>query len=195
VDGGWRGQWDFDSGAKLLDWGAHTLDLCQWANEADDTMPIVYEPSEKQVTAHYANGVKLVLEFLQTPFGERPGWIQQLGTCPVRFVGDEGWVETGDSGGIEVNPAALQSQLKNYKKTVGLDVSSHARNFFDCVRSRELPAANQHVMRHSHIACHAAALAWLLNRTLRLDPAQEKFIDDDEANGLRSRPARDPWSV
>ena len=48
VSGGWRGYWDFDSGARLLDWGAHTLDLCQWANQADDTMPIEYEPSEDQ---------------------------------------------------------------------------------------------------------------------------------------------------
>ena len=30
---------------RLLDWGAHTVDLCQWANKADDTMPIEYEPS------------------------------------------------------------------------------------------------------------------------------------------------------
>jgi len=50
-------------------------------------------------------------------------------------------------------------------------------------------------MRHSHIACHAAALSWILNRKLKLDPVKEMFIDDDEANRLRSRPARDPWSV
>ena len=47
VAGKWRGYWDFDSGAKLLDWGAHTLDLCQWANDADDTLPIEYEPTDK----------------------------------------------------------------------------------------------------------------------------------------------------
>ena len=34
VDGRWRGYHDFDSGARLLDWGAHTLDLCQWASSA-----------------------------------------------------------------------------------------------------------------------------------------------------------------
>src|SRR6516165_4056085 len=33
IDGRWRGYYDFDSGAKLLDWGAHTVDLCQRANE------------------------------------------------------------------------------------------------------------------------------------------------------------------
>jgi predicted dehydrogenase len=192
VQGGWRGYWDFDSGARLLDWGAHTVDLCQWANQADDTMPVEYEPSATNVTARYANGVKLVLEFLKTPFGERPGWVRSLGTCPVRFVGDAGWVEVGDSGGIEVQPALLRKELKELegKQENGLDVAAHARNFFDCVKSRERPAANAQVMRHSHIACHAAALSWLLNRKLRLDPAKEEFIADDEANGLRSLPSR-----
>ncbi len=38
--------------------------------------------------ARYANGVKLVLDFLKTPFGDRPGWFNHLGTCPVRFVGE-----------------------------------------------------------------------------------------------------------
>ncbi|HEU5117363.1 MAG TPA: Gfo/Idh/MocA family oxidoreductase, partial [Isosphaeraceae bacterium] len=63
VEGRWRGYYDFDSGARLLDWGAHTVDLCQWANDADGTLPISYEPSEKGITAKYANGVTLVLDF------------------------------------------------------------------------------------------------------------------------------------
>jgi hypothetical protein len=48
-------------------------------------------------------------------------------------------------------------------------------------------------MRHSHVACHAAALAWILGRDLRFDPASESFINDDEANRLRSRPERESW--
>jgi predicted dehydrogenase len=192
VKGGWRRYWDFESGCRLLDWGAHTVDLCQWANQADGTMPVEYEPSATNVTAHYANGVKLVLDFLKTPFAERPGWVQSLGTCPVRFVGDEGSVEVGDSGGIEVQPASLRAELKGaeLKSTTGLDVAAHSRNFFDCIKSRGLPVANSAIMRKSHIACHAAALSWLLNRKLRLDPAKEEFIGDDEANGLRSLPSR-----
>jgi hypothetical protein len=111
-------------------------------------------------------------------------------------VGDEGWVETGDSGDIEVYPESLKSELEPAaKKVVGLDVSAHSRNFFDCIKSREATAANPTVMRHSHIACHAAALAWILKRKLKLDPATESFLDDDEANSLRSRPARDPFVV
>ncbi len=196
VNGKWRGYYDFDSGARLLDWGAHTVDICQWANQADNTLPIEYEPNENNITCRYANGVKLVLDFLKTPFGDRPGWHNELGTCPVRLVGDEGSVETGDSGGIVVTPESLKSELKaNEKPVIGLDVSAHARNFFECVRSRQLTAANPMVMRRSHIACHAAALAWILQRKLRLDPIKEEFINDDEANSLRSRPGRDPWNA
>jgi predicted dehydrogenase len=197
VSGGWRGYYDFDSGARLLDWGAHTVDLCQWANKADDTMPIEYEPSATNITCRYANGVKLVVDFVQNPFGDRgPNWNTKLGTCPVRFVGEEGSVETGDSGDMDVQPASLKAALQpKGAKVQGLDVTAHARNFFDCVKSRAATVTNPSVMRHSHIACHAAAIAWILNRKLTFDPVKEAFVNDDEANGLRSRPARDPWQV
>ena len=196
VDGRWRGQWDFDSGARLLDWGAHTVDLCQWANQADDTMPIEYEPSEKNIVCRYANGVKLMIDFLAQPFGDRsPHYITRLGTCPVRFVGDEGWVETGDEGEIVAKPESLQKALPDAAKRVrGLDVSAHSRNFFDCIRSRGKTAANPDVMRRSHVACHAAAIAWILQRKLKLDPLKEEFVGDDEANHLRSRAGRD-WTA
>lgn len=195
VNGRWRGQWDFDSGARLLDWGAHTVDLCQWANQADDTMPVLYEPSDKNIVCHYENGVKLVIDFLPDPFGNRdPHYITRLGTCPVRFIGEEGWVETGDEGEIVVEPKSLQAELPDASKRVrGLDVSAHARNFFDCIRTRQTPVAGPQVMRRSHIACHAAAIAWILGRPLQLDPASEQFKDDPDANMLRSKASRD-WA-
>ncbi|HEV7222667.1 MAG TPA: Gfo/Idh/MocA family oxidoreductase [Pirellulales bacterium] len=195
VAGKWRGYYDFDSGARLLDWGAHTVDLCQWANQADHTTPISFEPSENNITCLYENGVKLVLDFLPMPFGDRgPNWITKLGTCPVRFVGDEGWLETGDNGGTEVSSAALRGELQEAAgKVKGLDVSAHARNFFDCVKSRQLTVTNPEVMRNSHVACHAAALSWILKRKLSFDPLKQEFVGDDEANRLRSRAARE-WS-
>ena len=190
VQGRWRGQWDFDSGASLLDWAAHTLDLCQWANNADDTMPIEYVPGEDKITCHYANGVKVIMDFLKEPFGNRsPHYITRLGTCPVRFVGENGWVETGDSGEVVTEPDSLNT-LKNEKRVGGLEVAAHSKDFFDAMRTRGKTRCNENVMRHSHVACHAAALSWILGRTLKIDPQTETFIDDPEANLLRSRPSR-----
>lgn len=190
VDGRWRGFYDFDSGAKLLDWGAHTLDLCQWALDTDDTTPVTYEPldvpGDNVIECTYANGVKLILR--------RSGWLG-LGTCPVRYEGDEGWVETGDSGRIEVSSAALRAELPPPSPDPGTSPRLHVRDFLNCVKSRGTPAANANVAARSHVACHAAAIAWRLGRKLQFDPAKEEFVGDEEANRQRSRAMREPWSV
>ncbi|MFM7520508.1 MAG: Gfo/Idh/MocA family protein [Planctomycetota bacterium] len=201
VDGKWRGYHDFDSGAKLLDWGAHTVDLCQWAGGYDGTTPVEFDPQPTALRCRYADGVTLEIDFLPDPFGDRgPNWNTKLGTCPVKFVGDDGWVETGDAGGTDLSDEALRPAIgAAAKKIAGTDAALHARNFFDCVKSRQPTVCNTDVMRTSHVACHAAALAWILGRPLRFDPAQEAFLTadgrpDHEADGLRSRSERDPFA-
>jgi predicted dehydrogenase len=194
VAGRWRGHHDFEAGGNFLDWGAHTLDLCQWANQSDHTAPVEYEAGPANITARYANGVKIFCDFLRTPFGDRaPHYRTSTGTCPVRFEGDEGWVETGDSAEIVLS----DSLVKAHRKVVlgsSLSPAAHARNFFDCVRSRAKPVCNQDVMRRSHIACFAAQLSWQLGRKLRLDPVKEEFVNDEEANRMRRRATREPWT-
>ncbi|MGB1926946.1 MAG: gfo/Idh/MocA family oxidoreductase, partial [Rubripirellula sp.] len=195
VNGKWRGQWDFDSGARLLDWGAHTIDLCQWANQSDSTLPISYEPQKDRIVCQYANGVRLIIDFLDQPFGDRsPQYITRLGTCPIRFIGEEGWVETGDSGEIVTSSKSLQNEIPKADKRIrGLDVTAHARDFFNCMRSRKMTAANAEVMKQSHTACHAAAAAWITNQKLTLEPSNSLF-DQSAANLLSSRPSRD-WAA
>ena len=86
------------AGGGCLEWGSHCVDLCQWANDADHTAPVEYEPQGKELHARYANGVKLVMR--------NDGWLP-LGSCPVRFEGDTGWVETGDDGEMVASSPAL----------------------------------------------------------------------------------------
>ncbi|MCC6231444.1 MAG: Gfo/Idh/MocA family oxidoreductase [Verrucomicrobiales bacterium] len=196
VNGGWRGHYDFDSGAAILDWAAHTVDLCQWANDADETGPVSFEPSKEKITARYANGVTLIIDFLDTPFGNRdPHYRTSNGTCPVRYIGDEGWVETGDTGQIVTYPETLKSGMRQFAATAGTNAAAHTRNFLDCVRSRGLPACNSKVMRHSHLASHAAAISWMRGKTLQYDPLREEFVGDPEANAMRDRAMREPWHI
>ncbi len=191
LQGRWRGYFDFDSGAKLLDWGAHTVDLCQWAVGADDTAPVEYDPDGGTIRARYASGVKLVMRL--GGFRGEGDWLG-LGTCPVRFEGDAGWVETGDSGKMEMHPASLKEEYKKLGKTIrGTNPVGHTRNFFDCVKSRKPTACNPEVMYHSHLACHAAAIAWQLGRKVKLDPLTGRFVGDSEADRMRTRAKRAPW--
>ena len=69
------------------------------------------------------------------------------------------------------------------------------RNFLDCVKSRGQPRANAEVACWSHITCHAANIALFLKRKLQFDPGKTEFIDDEQANRLRSEALRDPWRI
>ena len=189
VRGQWRGHHDFDSGRKLLDWGAHTVDLCQWALGMDGTTPVEFEPDGTTIHAKYANGVKL--EMRLGGFKGEGNWLG-LGTCPVRFEGDQGWVEAGDFTKIVASSPALLEGAK-LDGTAGTDPTWHAREFLDCVKSRAATASNAAHTRSSHVACHAAAIASGLGRKLTFDPRKEEFVNDDEANRLRSRARRAPW--
>ena len=195
VQGRWRGHYDFEAGGNFLDWGAHTVDLCQWANQADHTTPIEFEATPTSIVAKYANGVKLVCDFLPDAFGNRdPQYRTSTGTCPVRFEGDEGWVETGDSGEILLSENLQKTLNARAANIVGTNPVGHGRNFLDCVRSRARTTCNQDIMRCSHVACFAAELAWQLGRKLAFDPVKETFVRDDEANRMRFRALREPWS-
>jgi predicted dehydrogenase len=184
VRGGWRGFFDFHGGG-ILEWGSHTVDLCQWANRADNTTPVEFDPQGSGVIARYSNGVKLILR--------DQGWLG-LGTCSVRFEGDEGWVEAGDSGKVEVYPESLRSE-KPIAVEEGTSPKNHVRDFLDCVKSRARPRANADAACQSHISCHAAYIAWQLGRKLAFDPVKEEFAGDEEANRMRSRAMREPWRI
>jgi len=169
-------------GGGVLEWGSHCVDICQWANDADLTQPVTYEPPvDNQATALYPNGVKLVLR------GD--GWLN-VGSCPVRFEGDTGWVETGDSGDIYTSSPALM--VGRGAKIPGYPANNHIRDFLNCVKTRGLPRANHEVTCHTHIACHAAGTAIFLKRKLTLDPKTYMFVGDEQANRLRSEALREP---
>jgi len=184
VAGRWRGHYDFHGGG-ILEWGAHTVDLCQAANSADTTAPIEYVPNETGVECTYANGVKLIMR--------KDGWLG-LGTCSVRFVGEDGWVETGDSGAMKVEPESLLAEKKVFTQ-VGTSAYTHVANFLECFKTRRLTRANASVAGQSHVVCHAAYIAWQLGRTLKFDPVKEVFIGDQAANRMRSRATREPWTL
>ena len=172
-------------GGGVLEWGSHCVDLCQWANDADATAPVEYEPpKDGQAVARYANGVKLVLR--------EGGWIG-LGSCPVRFEGDTGWVETGDNGDMVASSPALLAGRG--AKVGGYPANNHIRDFLNCVKTRGRPRANADVACYTHIACHAAGIAIFLKRKVAYDPVKNEFIGDEEANRLRSEALREPWRL
>ena len=172
------------TGGGCLEWGSHCVDLCQWANDADRTAPVEYEPAGNQLHARYANGVGLVMR--------NDGWLG-LGSCPVRFEGEKGWVETGDNGDIVASSPDLL--VGRGAKIGGYPANFHVRDFLDAVKSRGQTRANADAACQAHIACHAANIALFLGRKVTYDPVKNEFPGDVEANRLRSEALREPWRI
>ena len=191
VEGRWRNQKGLAAGYNILEWGSHTVDLCQWAAKADGTAPVEYEVDGGTIRARYANGIQLVMRL--SGFNNEGKW-SGLGTCPIRFEGDQGWVEAADSGRIVTSSPDLLAAGKP-AAMAGTDPVKHVRDFLDCVKSRNKPVCNSTVARYGHVACHAAAIAWKLGRTMRFDPANASFINDAEADKMRSIERRAPWKI
>jgi predicted dehydrogenase len=174
-------------GGGVLEWGSHCVDLCQWAVGADHTCPVEYNPPDKNnhAVATYANGVKLVIR--------EDGWLP-LGSCPVRFEGDDGWVEAGDSGKLVLSSPALLAGRK-VEEIDGYPATFHVRDFLNCVKTRAKPRANADAACYSHITCHAVGIALFLNRQMKYDPVKNEFLGDEQANRLRSETLREPWRL
>jgi predicted dehydrogenase len=172
-------------GGGVLEWGSHCVDLCQWA-VGDCPPPVLYDAkANDELVATYSDGVQLI-------FREK-GWIP-LGSCPVRFEGENGWVEAGDSGKMVLSSPELLAG-RTVEEIGGYPATFHVRDFLDCVKTRNQPKGNAEAAARAHIACHGANIALFLNRQVKLDLAKMEFINDEEANRLRSEALREPYRL
>jgi hypothetical protein len=119
------------------------------------------------------------------------------GACGERFEGPEGWVAAADGyAGPEVSTPELLCEYKkvlsDYTARTGR-LLNHVRDFLDCIRSRRPTVANPEVMCRSMNICLAADICEQLKRNLKFELRNAEFLDDPEANRLRSRAMRAPW--
>ena len=191
VHGGWHGQYDFHTSC-IGEWGSHTFAQCHVALGLGNTSPVFYghvdNDSGNDMVTRFANGTEMILQ--------QKSW---HGSCGVRYEGSEGWVACAD--GYQRPDVSHASLLDDYSKLLQDYLSrtgrrmGHMRNFLDCVRTRQQPVSNAEVMHRSMSSVHAANIAMWLKRDMRFDPVKEKFVNDPEANRMRSRAMRQPWQI
>jgi predicted dehydrogenase len=190
------------SGGDVTNWGAHHLDIAQWAIGADGSGPLEVEGSGKRnptglhdtfydvhVDFTYAGGVQVEL---------RSGG-PDVGTGSVRFEGTEGWILVSRER-LDAQPKALLgSSIGPNEIHLAPDVrsSTHMGIWLDCIRARSAKGLNAPVEigHRSATVCHLANIAMELGRKLKWDAAREQFIDDEEANRMTWRAMREPWRL
>jgi predicted dehydrogenase len=217
--GNWR--WFFDYGTgDLGNDGVHRLDYARWGLETDfaargepplgtphtvsarggkwyfddmqewpDTLQVTYEYSRSQ-RENAQGGAGLLLAY------EMRLW------APYPYHGEkEGAVLYGDQGYIVLGAQRWQAFDADNQQVAGgqssTDATPHIRNFLECVKSRQRPNADLETVGHpASLLCHAGNVAWRVGRSLQIDASSEKFVDDDQANSLRTRSEyRAPWKL
>lgn len=188
--------WDY-SGGQMTNFGAHHLDIAQWALGRDDSGPVAIEgtatfnkdgwyevPESSRVVFTYDDGIKIICE--QGMKGGAPGG--------VTFHGERGSMHV-DRGKIKSDPDDLVKEALT-KDDVHLYVSkNHHANWLECIKSRELPICDVEIGHRSSTVCHLGNIAVRIGRPLKWDPATEQILGDTEAASMLSRPYRSPWKL
>ena len=131
--------------------------------------------------ALYANGVELICE-------------TEGDDARCRFEGTEGWVAMGPEG-LTAEPQSLLTSIIGPNEIHLYQSEGHQRNFLDCIRTGGETAAPVEIGHRSATVCHLGNIAMMLKRKLRWDPDAERFLGDEQANRMLSKPMRSPWSL
>jgi predicted dehydrogenase len=189
------------SGGEMTGWGAHGLDQVQWAFGADGSGPVeVWVEGEKfdpptLTKPEKFTSVNPKCSHPAVFFRYADGPVVKLADGPqggAIFVGEKGKI-TIDRDVCKVEPAELDPYPKKSKRKPWRE--EHLQNWFDCMVSRKLPAADVEIAHRTTTVCHLGNIARWTNRKLKWDPVKETFPDDAEANQYLSRPQRKPYRL
>jgi predicted dehydrogenase len=203
--------WYEYSGGKLTDWGAHHVDIGQWAIGQDDTGPTTIEVVKGELPVEYKDGWPRADDRYNTatafmvkamfPNGVEMN-IRDDTENGVTFDGEDGRIfVTRDridlSGGsvdaLRKDPVE-ESLLVDLRK--GKKVDGHMPNFFECMADRSTPVSDVWSHHRALTTCHLANIAIRLGgRKLNWDPAREEITGDAEANRWLTRPQRSGYEV
>jgi predicted dehydrogenase len=179
----WRRYKEYGNGG-LSDWGTHMFDIAQWGLGMDHTGPVAVYPPDKDhkfLTFVYGNGIKMTHEEFNRGAG-------------VRFIGTKGVIDIS-RGYFETLPEKLASHTFAANEIKLYESNDHYQDWLDCIRSRKQPICPAEIGHRTATVCYLASIAYELDRPLRWDPAREEFVNDAEANKLRSGYLRKPWKM
>ncbi len=202
----WRKTWEF-GGGMITDWGAHHIDIVQWALDADASGPIAVRAPENWETAKrgaqliYPNDVAIThvrgkgVSFYGTE-GEvhvNRGKFELImdGKTVHRF-----WDRAADPGtSMDREVILTQREYLKDAKVRLYESSSHFQDFMDCVQTRNRPICDVEIGARSVIACHLMNLGYRYGANVSWDPQRNRFTRGGNRRWLTRDRYRNDWKV
>jgi predicted dehydrogenase len=203
--------WYEYSGGKFTDWGAHHVDIAQWALKEDalGKGPTKIDGADAKHPVPFKDGYPQVDDCYNTShdFAVKctfPSGIEMV----VTSRGDNGILFEGEKGKMFVNRgkikgAPIDEKWDEGKFTEGDVVAlykgkpfeGHKNNFYRCIREGGLPVSDvfSHVIAMN--TCHLTSIAARLGRTITWDPATETITGDDQAAAFTARTPRAGYEI
>jgi predicted dehydrogenase len=203
--------WYEYSGGKFTDWGAHHVDIAQWAlqEDAKGKGPTTIDGTDAKHPVPYKDGYATVDDCYNTSqdFAVKctfPSGVEMT----VTSRGDNGILFEGEKASMFVNRGKITGKpieegwdkdkfgdddLKTLYK--GKPHEGHKENFYRCIREGGLPVSDvfSHVIAMN--TCHLAAIAARLGRAIKWDPASETIQGDEQAAAFMARTPRAGYEI
>ena len=192
----------------ITGWGSHHVDIAHWGMDTELTGPIEAEAHAEfpkhglwnvhgpyHIEMKYANGVTMIID---NHFENG-----------VRFEGSEGWIfvtrsagrvtasdpVTGNSKAFAASSKAILDSKIGPNEIHLHQSPDHHLDWLTSIQTGKPSATNPEQAHRSTSACAIGWIAMKLGRKLRWDPVKEEFLNDDQANAMRSRPQRLPYGT
>jgi len=221
----YRFRWFFDySGGQLTNFGVHYMDMIQWALGHDAPLAVTAMggklaiddnreiPDTLEVLWMFPGGTLVTFSQYNAsapPAGLRNGEIEFRGTKGTLYLQSNGFEVVPDSITPNEFPArtpvdrahergwrtGAKSMIEPKKAEGKAETSYHARNFLDCVRSRQRCNCDIETGHRSTSATLLGNIAYKRKVYLEWDGKTERFTNNQAANKYLSYEYRAPYKL
>lgn len=196
--------------SQMANWGVHYLDAILWcigeegpgsvcamggqfAVNDDRTIPDTAEAMFQFHSGHLA--LFATFEASGNPMLRR-GELELRGTLGTAHIGGNELVVEPEKGGqFQDSKPRMDAIRFNKNQNSHEQTAAHARNFLDCVKSRQRPSADIEVGHRATTMALLANISLATQQRLEWDVKQEEITSPREANAFLHYEYRSPWTL
>ena len=207
-------RWWLDYSSQIANNGVHFIDIFrQFLKEKAPTdvcamggnfavMDDRTIPDTMHTTWQFSSGRLLEFSHFEAnsnPIMDEPAFIEFRGTKGTLYVNDSRYLVKPERPGQFQAKGARMEPIEESSGRSGdknLEITPlHARNFLDCIKSREMPNMDVEEGHRSTTMSLIANISLAVQQRLRWDAEKERFLDNDQANSMLHYEYRAPWKL